>query len=325
MIQSGLEAEVATPRSEQGLAFVNGNFCAISQASIPIIDLGFLRSDACQDTVSVWRGSFFCLDEHVRRFRNSYEALRLECPYSDQELSALLSELVARSGLRNAYVQMIMLRGQTPPGSRDIRTCRNHFAAFVLPYVNIVPDGGAGSLNLIISDRPRISSASVPSTIKNYHWIDFELGLLEAYDHGGNTVVLSDETGNISEGPGFNVFCVKNGKIATPKDNVLSGITRGVILTLGAELGFEITLRPVTKAELRNSDEVFISSTAGGIMPVNSVDGMQLPGRAPGSICEELSKLYWSRRAEGWRGLSVNYTLPGTGKQGVVSNSFVKE
>jgi branched-chain amino acid aminotransferase len=307
-----VETEIAKPTAgQQGLAFVNGEFCPLERASIPILDLGFLRSDACQDTVSVWRGSFFWLDAHLKRFSASCAALRLECPYSDEELTDLLSDLVARSNLPNAYVQMIMLRGQVRAGSRDIRTCSNHFAAFALPYVNIVPDGGTGSLNLIVSDRPRIASASVPSGIKNYHWIDFELGLLEAYDRGGNTVVLSDEHGNISEGPGFNVFCVKDGKIATPQDNVLSGITREVIGELAKELGIDFAHRAVTKNEIRNADEVFISSTAGGVMPIASVDGMQMPGAAPGSMCDRISKLYWSRRAEGWRGLAINYALPG--------------
>lgn len=297
-----------------GAAFINGDYCSLENATIPILDLGFLRSDACQDTVSVWKGRFFCLEDHLLRFQRSCQTLHLSCPYDNAALTALLCELVRRAGLQDAYIQMIMMRGQAAPGSRDLRTCSNRFAAFALPYVQIVPDDGAGALHLIISSRRRIPADSVPSAIKNYHWIDFELGLFEAYERGGNTVLLSDGAGHVTEGPGFNVFAVKDGRMATPSHNVLDGVTRNVVLTLATELGLPTELRPVSADEIRNADEVFISSTAGGIMPVSSVDGMQLPGRSPGSVCERLSQLYWSRRAEGWRGLPINYTLPGTEK-----------
>ena len=295
-----------------GAAFVDGAIRDIGEARISILDFGFLRSDACQDTISVWSGRFFCLEEHLRRFRRSCAALRLDCPLADRELTGILAALVRRTGLREAYVQMIMLRGRPEPGSRDIRTCRTHFAAFCIPYVHIVPDGGRGALEVVVSRRPRISAASVPSDIKNYHWIDFELALLEAYDRGGNTVVLTDGCDHVTEGPGFNVFVVENNRIATPRDNVLEGITRGIVLELAGELGIDAAQRAIHCDELRAADEIFITSTAGGIMPVRSLDGVDLPGASAPPLTTGLSQLYWSRRAEGWRGTAIDYAVPGS-------------
>jgi branched-chain amino acid aminotransferase len=202
---------------------------------------------------------------------------------------------------------MIAMRGQPAPGSRDIRTCKNHFAAFCIPYIHIAPNGGRGELDLIVSARPRIPSASIPSFIKNYHWIDFELALFEAYAHGGNTVVLTDGSGHVTEGPGFNIFKVAGNRIATPRDNILDGITRNVVIELARELGMDVEERLVECSELKSADEIFITSTAGGIMPVRSLDGIALPGPGVGPIAKQLSGLYWSRRAQGWRSVSIEY------------------
>jgi branched-chain amino acid aminotransferase len=300
-------ASISSQVTGRGAAFVNNVFCRLEDAKISILDLAFLRSDACQDTVSVWRGSFFCLDAHLRRFRRSCAALNIDCLLDDRELTDRLMSLVRCSGLKDAYVQMIAMRGHPEPGSRDIRTCKNHFAAFCIPYVHIAPNQGRGELDLIVSTRPRIPSASIPSFIKNYHWIDFELALFEAYARGGNTVVLTDGCGHVTEGPGFNIFKVAGDRIATPRDNILDGITRNVVIEFARELGMDVEERLVECAELKNADELFITSTAGGIMPVRSLDERALPGKGAGPITKQLSDLYWARRAEGWRSVPIDY------------------
>ena len=287
-----------------GAAFVEGRIVPISEARVPLLDWGFLRSDACQDTVSVWRGMFFCLDDHIARFFQSCRNLRLSCPYDEHELAEVLTRLVQHTGLTDAYVQMIATRGQPATGSRDLRTCENSFLAFCIPYVHITPDSGQGFLDAIISERPRISSSSVPSSIKNYHWIDFELGLFEAYERGGNTVLLTDGNGGITEGPGFNVFGCRNGELFTPDTNVLEGITRNVVFEIASDLKIAVLQRRVPTAELRDADEVFVTSTAGGIMALRSIDGRSL-GNVPGPVTREIARTYWKKREAGWRGRPV--------------------
>jgi branched-chain amino acid aminotransferase len=295
------------PGTPRGIAFIDGAFCPLGEARIPLLDWGFLRSDACQDTISVWNGFLFCLDAHLQRFARSCASLRLACPYDDRALAALLTDMVARSGLREAYVQILMMRGVPAAGSRDPRTCTNRFAAFCIPYVHIAPDQGRGALHLVVSDRPRISSASVPSDIKNYHWIDFQLALFDAYDRGGNTVVLTDGSGAIAEGPGFNIFVARNGRVVTPNQNVLDGVTRRVVLDLAGELGIDARPGRVAVEDLRNAEEVFITSTAGGVMPINSVDGKAPAHGAPGPIAARLRTAYWAKREQGWRGSLIAY------------------
>ena len=189
---------------EDGIAFVEGVFCPIHEARISLLDWGFLRSDACQDTISVWNGVFFRLDDHLERFERSFSRLRMTCPHDRAGLRALAIEAVRLTGFREAYLQLIMTRGRPPIGSRDLRLAKNNFFLFCIPYISIAtPEQQEKGLHLVVSDIQRIPPASLDPTIKTYHWLDFEMGLFEAYDRGGDTVVLTDQNGNVTEGPGL--------------------------------------------------------------------------------------------------------------------------
>ena len=121
--------------------------------------------------------------------------------------------------------------------------------------------------------------------------------------------MLTDGRGHVTEGPGFNIFKVAEKRITTPRDNILEGITRNVVIEFARELGMDIEERLVECDELKNADELFITSTAGGIMPVRSLDGRALPGKGAGPITRQLSALYWKRRADGWRSVPIDYGL----------------
>ena len=302
------EELLMTSRFKDGIAFVEGSFCPIHEARISLLDWGFLRSDACQDTVSVWNGAFFRLDDHIGRFERSFTRLRMVCPYDRAELRNLAIEAASLAGFRDAYLQLIMTRGRPPIGSRDLRLAENNFFLFCVPYISVAtPEQQKEGLHLIVSDIQRIPPASVDPTIKTYHWLDFEMGLFEAYDRGGDTVVLTDRDGNVTEGPGFNLFAVKDGKLFTPDAGCLDGMTRDTVFELAAETNLACVPAPLPANELGAMDELFISSTAGGLMPVSKVDGQPI-GTAPiGLVTTRLRDLYWSKRRDGWHATSIDY------------------
>jgi branched-chain amino acid aminotransferase len=277
-----------------GAAFVDGQFVPIAEARVPILDWGFLRSDATYDVAHVWRGSFFRLEDHLDRFERSMEHLRLSLPYGRDDIRDILVECVRLSGLRDAYAEIICTRGMPKPGSRDPRECENRFYAFVVPFIWIADPGKQErGLHAVIADRQRIASSSVDPTVKNYHWLDLEVGLLEAYERGGETVILTDANDNVVEGPGFNVFAVHDGAISTPDSGVLEGITRRSVIELSDEHGIPIEACPVPAASLRRADEIFLSSTAGGIIPVTTVDGEVVGEGEPGPVTLRLRDSYW--------------------------------
>ena len=279
----------------QGIAFIDDEYLPVAEAKIPVLDWGFLHSDATYDVAHTWRGRFFRVDDYLDRFLESMTRLRMSVPYGRAEIRAIMFDLVRRSGLRDAYVEIVCTRGLPAPGSRDPRSCTNRFFAFAIPFVWIANDAmRQQGLNLLISRQQRIPPESIDPRIKNYHWLDMVMGLFEAYDHGADTAVLVDADGNIVEGPGFNVFARCGDRIVTPAHGVLEGVTRMTLLELLGDRGLEVVQGPLSPAAARGADEMFITSTAGGVMPVTRISGEAVGDGKPGALTASLNDAYWA-------------------------------
>ena len=278
----------------QGAAFIDGEYLPVAEAKIPVLDWGFLHSDATYDVAHVWRGRFFRLDEYLQRFETSLARLRMSIPYDRGRIREIMFELVRLSGLREAYVEIVCTRGLPAPGSRDPRTCKNRFLAFAVPFVWIADDElRQRGINLLISRQQRIPPEAVDPTIKNYHWLDMVMALFEAYDHDADTAVLVDAAGNLVEGPGFNAFVREGDHVITAARGVLEGVTRMTILELLAREGIEVRLEALPADTARGADEAFITSTAGGVMPVTRIDGKPVGDGKPGALTARLNQAYW--------------------------------
>jgi len=293
-----------------GCAFIDEEYIPIAEARIPILDTGFLRSDVTYDVVAVWNGKFFRLEDHLNRLEKGWNRLRMKPNVGKEEIREILFECVRRSGLRNAYVEMIMSRGIDEHGSRDPRRFSNKFYAYAIPYIWIVkPEDQEPGIHLVIAEKAiRIPATAVDPTIKNFHWGDLTRGLYEAYDRGGYTAVLPDSDGHITEGPGFNVFVYHEGTLITPASGVLEGITRRTVLELAETLGIPAELSEFGADVLKEADEVFITSTAGGIMPVAKINGKTIGTGKPGKITTLIRKRYWEAHDENQWTTPVEYT-----------------
>jgi branched-chain amino acid aminotransferase len=292
----------------QGAAFVDDQYVPVAEASIPVLDWGFLHSDATYDVAHVWQGRFFRIDEYLDRFQRSMESLRMSVPYSREQIREVMFELVRRSGLRDAYVEIVCTRGMPAPGSRDPRSCSNRFMAFAIPFVWIADDKlRAQGLNLLVSRHQRIPPESVDPHIKNYHWLDMVMGLFEAYDAGADSAVLVDAAGNLVEGPGFNVFVRCDDRVITPARGVLEGVTRATVLELLASENLQVSTELLPAATARAADEVFITSTAGGVMPVTRISGQAVGDGMPGALTTRLNQAYWKLHDDPDYTIAIDY------------------
>ena len=294
----------------QGSAWIDGNFVKLSEAKISILDWGFLRSDATYDVVHVWKGKFFQLDKHIDRFFKSTEKLRMPCKLKRDELKKILATCVKNADLDNAYVEMIQTRGVSPGFVRDPRKATPRVMAFAVPFGWILkPEDFEKGLDVFLTDIKRIPPSSVDPTIKNYHWMDLVTGMLDAYERGHQTAILVDENNNISEGPGFNIFSVDKSGISTPDHGVLEGITRKTVINLAKELGLEVNTKPISIEMLKSSDELFATSTAGGVMPITKVSGKKIGTGKVGDITRKIHKIYWEKHSDPDWTLSVENLL----------------
>lgn len=299
----------------EGMAFIEGQYCAPADAKISIFDPGFTHCDVVYDVVSVWKDRFFRLDEHITRFNRSCTGVNLTCPYAPEELKRILATCVRDGGVRDgAFVSMAVSRGRYPnkeaARARDIFKMAPNLIAYAVPYMWIAdPQVQARGMYLIISKVPRIPSACVNMRFKNYHAGDLTRGRFEAQAVGADRAVHCAIEGYLTEGSGFNLFFVSKGRLFTPARNVLEGMTRQSVLELAADLGVPAESGDYPADDLRNADEAFITSTAGGIMPVARVDDRHLSSNSPGSLSVRLREEYWRRREAGWLATSVDDAL----------------
>ncbi len=281
---------------QSGAAWMRGEIMPIANAAIPVTDWGLTHSDITYDVVHVWDGRFFRMDDYLERFEQSLEKCRLSIPQSRDEIRDILHNIVARSGLQRSYVSVVASRGQPKIlGSRDPRDCENHFYAWCVPFVWVfLEDVVARGAHLLVPEQvERISPGSVDPTAKNYHWGDFTQGLIDAKEAGYDNTLLLDRDGNVTEGPGFNVFMVKDGKVTTPRSGVLQGITRKVAMEICAHHGLTCEESDIPFEAFLQADEVFATTTGGGAVPITRVNQRIFSNDAIGPLTRKISDTYW--------------------------------
>ena len=219
----------------------------------------------------------------------------------------ILAAVVDRADLEDAYVKIQLTRGHTSGLSRDPREAKPELVALAVPYRWIwgeskCRDGGA----LHVSSIERISTRAIDSSVKNYCRADFAQSQLEAFEHGCDDAVLLTHEGLLTEGIGWNIMLVEDGRVRSPGRNVLPGVTRSAVQEICEESGIDFELCDLDRGRLEAADEVFASSTAGGVMPVTSIDAEPVGAGDPGSLTRRIQREYWSRRERGWHGTPVS-------------------
>ena len=293
-----------------GCAWIEGEYVPIAEARIPILDTGFIRSDVTYDVVGTWEGGFFRLNEHMDRFERSWNKLYMTPPVSKAEMVGILTECVRKSGIKNAYVEMILTRGLAPKGSRDPRLFSNRFYAFAVPYMWIChPENHEAGLHMVIVENTiRIPSNAVDPTVKNFHWGDLIRSLFEAYERGAQNAILLDADGYVTEGPGFNVFALVDGELYTPEHGALEGITRRTALDLAEAAGVKTHITTFKTDLLFKASELFLTTTAGGIIPITKLNDHIYGNGRMGEITKELYDAYWAAHLEGDWVTKIDYS-----------------
>ena len=228
--------------ASESIAFFDGRYMPTTEAKISIVDPAVTKSDIVFDVVSATGRVFFRLDDHVERFETSCRKIRIDLPVSRDEIRRISAECVHCSGFDDACVFMCGTRGPYRGGLflGDPRDCDNGFYAYAVPYYYVVPrecvETGA---HIWIAEARRAPNAAIDQRIKNFNRMDLTRGTFEALDHGADAAVLLSMEGYLAEGPGFNIWIVRDKGLLTPGDNLLEGITRRTVFDLAKEMGIE--------------------------------------------------------------------------------------
>ena len=243
------------------IAYKNGEYKPLGEIGPSILDFGFIHCDATYDVMPVYNGKAFCYERHLQRFKNSAERYGLTIP--DVDPLEIIKELAKRNPINNAFVWFLAWRGYPPSGNpRDLENCPVNFAMYIKPSY---PIGTKPIINITLDETTnRVSDEYYGQEYKNMAWIELTMSQRNR-PAGSDTTVLVDVDGNVTEGPGFNVGIVKNKVIYTADKNVLKGITMTVVEDIAQNNGIMFCRLPISQADFNNADEIFITSSSGGI------------------------------------------------------------
>ena len=288
------------------IVYLNGEYVALDDAKISILDQGFLLGDGVFDVVSVWKGVLFKLDGHIERLFLSLRATGLRSTLDADGWREVIIETVRRCALDDASVRFIVTRGTPQAIVADPREHVPTEIVWVAPYIFLADDEKRRSgIRLGISHLRGFSPDTLDPRYKALDRLHFQLARLEIASGGFDDVIWLNAGGYVAEGPASNVFAVKEGTIFTPGEEILRGITRQTFIELAEREGFTVREANITAFDLYSADEVFTTSTAGGALPVREIAGRELPGPVPGPVTSQLAEAYWRMRDAGEYGTPV--------------------
>ena len=237
----------------------------------------------------------FRIKEHYDRMRRSCRIMRIEFPYSNEELHSLTTRLVEMCGYReDVYVRPLAYKSSEVLGVR-LHDLEDGFLVFVTPfgpYLDI--EKGA---RCCTSSWRRVEDTSIPARAKiTGIYANSALAKTEAHLNGFDEAIMLDERGHVSEGSGENIFIVEGERLVTPppSSNILVGITRETVMTLARqELGMETVERDIDRSELYATEECFMTGTAAHVTPVVDLDHRPIGDGKMGPVTKHLVRLYF--------------------------------
>ena len=282
------------PSEKQSIIYIDGEFMPEQDAKISVFDHIVLYGDGVYDTCCAWNGMVFKLDEHLDRLFESAHAVKIEPPLARSELKEAVLETVRQNELTNAYVKIILTRGVSELPLLSPYGCTPTLIIFAKPYMRLVgEDAHEKGIRAKLASVRRIPDQCLPSQVKSSNYQNHVLVRMEANEAGYDDGIELSTDGYIAEAPGYNIFVAKAGNLYTPKDNILMGITRQTVIEIAETEGIPVHETTLTAFDLFNADEVFFSSTAGGIFAVVEVDGRKIGSGEPGPLAARFRERYY--------------------------------
>ncbi|MFQ5975518.1 MAG: branched-chain amino acid transaminase [Candidatus Hydrothermarchaeales archaeon] len=279
--------------------WMNGKFVNWDDAKVHILThalhygSGVFEGIRCYKTVD--GPAVFRHREHMERLSNSAKIYHMELPYSVEELIEATKELIRENGLEECYIRPIVYRGYGEMGLNPLNVPID-VAIAVWPWgAYLGEEGIKNGIRAKISSFQRISPNSFPPVAKcTGQYVNSILAKLESLHAGCDEAIVLDYRGFISEGPGENLFMIKNGKIFTPPEHasILVGITRDTAITIARDRGYEVVETDITRGQLYLADELFFTGTAAEITPIREVDGIEI--EKPWPITREIQEKFYA-------------------------------
>ncbi|HUJ09462.1 MAG TPA: aminotransferase class IV [Verrucomicrobiae bacterium] len=275
------------------IAYVNGKFSPLEHATVHVEDRGFQFADGVYEVVRTYGGQPFAIDEHLARLFRSLAAIELKIPFTTDQLKSIIREGIQRSGFAEAHVYLQITRGR----ARRHRGIPANTEPTIVMTVREMP-----------ARPPKLREDGISViTLPEFRWARCDvksialLPSILAYQAAkkagaGDAIFVEDEA--VNESTAGNIFVVTKGRLRTPpkSSRILPGVTRDKILEATQAMGLPTSEERITRAELYDAEEIFLTSTTSEITPVIAVDGKTIGAGAPGPISvriyDEFARLF---------------------------------
>ncbi len=274
--------------------FIDGKYYDEGQAKVSVFDHGLLYGDGVFEGIRAYNGRVFKLKEHIDRLFYSAKSILLEIPMSHAEVRRATVETCRKNKIRDGYVRLVVTRGVGTLGLNPNR-CKRGSVIVIAGKIQLYPPAlYERGMEIITVPTTRNLHSALNPAIKSLNYLNNILAKIEANNAGVEEAIMLNAEGFVAECTGDNLFIVKDGKLFTPplSAGALYGITRGTVMDLAREAGHEVFEPNLTRYDVFNADECFLTGTGAEIIPVTKVDGRVIGTGKPGPITRKLENDY---------------------------------
>jgi len=274
--------------------YVDGKFYDERHAKVSVFDHGLLYGDGIFEGIRIYHGRVFKLREHLDRLFYSAKAILLKIPLTHAQLLQATLETCRRNKLRDGYIRLLVTRGVGTLGLNPNR-CLNPSVIIIADKIQVYPPAlYARGMDIVTVPTVRNLHSALNPAIKSLNYLNNILAKIEANNAGVEEAVMLNADGFVAECTADNLFIIKDGKLSTPplSAGALYGITRQVVMELAAQAGVAVSEPNLTRYDLFNADECFLTGTGAEIMPVIKIDGRVIGSGKPGLFTKKLVTEY---------------------------------
>jgi len=274
--------------------YIDGKYYDEKNARISVLDHGLLYGDGVFEGIRSYNGRVFKLSEHIDRLYCSAKAILLAIPMTRQELVQAVLAACRRNQVRDGYIRLVVTRGVGSLGLNPTH-CQKPSVIIIAGKIQLYPAAlYQRGLKIITVPTARNSHSALDPAIKSLNYLNNILAKIEALNGGCDEAIMLNAQGFVAECTGDNIFMVKGGQLFTPplSAGALHGITRGVVLELARENGMAVSEPNLTRYDLFNADECFLTGTGAEIIAVVEIDGRTVGNGKPGPVTRQLVAQY---------------------------------
>jgi branched-chain amino acid aminotransferase len=274
--------------------YIDGNYFDQENAKISVFDHGLLYGDGVFEGIRAYNGRIFKLAEHVQRLYCSARAILLAIPMPPAEMAQAVVEACRKNDLRDGYIRLLVTRGAGTLGLNP-HSCKRPSVIIIAGKIQLYPaEMYERGLDLITVPTTRNLHSALNPAIKSLNYLNNILAKIEAMQGGCEEAIMLNSEGYVAECTGDNIFIVKGGQLQTPplSAGALYGITRGVVMELARQNGQPVSEPNLTRYDLFNADECFLTGTGAEIIAAVKIDGRVIGEGKPGPVTGKLVAQY---------------------------------